>query len=790
MNKQNRGKNRQKINRQYRSERRKKRQKIDRTNSYKWLKGYNTRLRRRKLAKLILTASVILILLTAAVTLHLSTGLRLPRGTELVLIQQEDDTMLLLWPSARGANAYDVKVTDENGLIFEERVRTTQCVMPMADQGKLHIQVQPVRENTRLGNMTVREGNVFHASCELRWPQLTSFRTESEEDGNSVSFIWSGQNGNCYLLFRVDEEGYYEQISQDGRSKQTLLFGDKEDYPLPDYGETYSFVGCCGFQGSGIILCSTVSDPVLFERSDFAGEVITLEYTENGDNVYTFTWNEAKGDYYELQYRSDYVTEWTTIQQIAMDAGNTCTVRLNSGTNYRLQMVGVDKEAQRDGEYAARSPEVQLTTGRSITYATIWPQKDLTIYSDVDKKTSIGTAKAATAYCVLEETEGMFRIHTENGYGYVDSTFCMINLPDYLGELCFYDITNSYSAIFTVHGYDIPEMTGTVIPGFDEVHVEETGPDEFLVPLLYPTAQKLYVAAQDTLEDGLRLKIYEAYRPREASTYMYRTAERHLYDPLPSLSVDEIVQKIKEAAGVVTQPSETESSASNSNLEEENILEGFEPEMTPVPEEGQQQGETAEAPQEPQPAATPETEAVPEATPSLTPAPAATAQPTNTPASAERGELTYYDMMTGGQYRLGSFLARNGSTHNLGIAVDITLIDSKGNELNMQTKVHDLSYYATTDKNNESANRLRSYMTAAGFNTLVTEWWHFQDDNTRYGSGVRTFLEKGVSPEGWTKDDQGWKYRNEDGSYILGKSAEINGQSYTFDANGYAEVDW
>lgn len=785
MNKDNRRKNRQKIERRYRAERRKKRQKIDRTSSYRWLTGYNSRRGRRKLARIVLAVSAVLIVLTAAVTLHLSTGMRLPKGTELALIQQKDETMLLLWPEARGANAYDVRVTSENGTVFEGRVRATQCAMPLEEEGKLHIQVQPVRENARLGNMTVREGNTFYATCELQWPQLTSFRTESEEDGNSISFIWSGQNGNNYVLFRIDEDGNYEQIAQDGRSKQTLLFGEDGDYRLPEYGEIYTFVGSCGFKGSGVVLCSTVSEPVLLERSDFAGEVITLEYTENGDNVYTFTWNEAKGDYYELQYRSDYVTEWTAVQQIAMDAGNTCTVRLNAGTNYRLQMVGIDRDAKEAGEYAARSPEIQLTTDRSVTYATIWPQKNLTIYSDVNKKNAVGTAKAATAYCVLGETEDMFLIHTEDGYGYVDSTFCMINLPDYLGELCFYDITNSYSAVFTVHDYEIPEVTGTVIPGFEDVRVEESGPDEFLVPLLYPTAKKLYVAAQDTLEDGLRLKIYEAYRPREASTYMYRTTEKHLYDPLPTLPVETIVQRIKEAAGVKTD-AETEpeeagagpSASSSAELDMENVLEGAEP----APAQ-------AEAPE--QPADTQEQEAA--ASPTPIPAVSAAPQPTSTPqasVSAAPEGATYYSMMTGGQYRLGSFLARSGSTHNLGIAVDITLIDSKGDELHMQTKIHDLSFYATTDKNNESANRLRSYMTGAGFNTLITEWWHFQDDTTRYGKGVKTYLEQGVSPEGWTKDDHGWRYRRADGSYIVGESAVLNGESYVFDFAGYADVGW
>ena len=45
--------------------------------------------------------------------------------------------------------------------------------------------------------------------------------------------------------------------------------------------------------------------------------------------------------------------------------------------------------------------------------------------------------------------------------------------------------------------------------------------------------------------------------------------------------------------------------------------------------------------------------------------------------------------------------------------------------------MHDLSWYSAVDRNNEYANLLSSYMTEAGFHILVSEWWHFQDNETR-----------------------------------------------------------
>lgn len=81
---------------------------------------------------------------------------------------------------------------------------------------------------------------------------------------------------------------------------------------------------------------------------------------------------------------------------------------------------------------------------------------------------------------------------------------------------------------------------------------------------------------------------------------------------------------------------------------------------------------------------------------------------------------------------------KGGGLHNYGLAVDITIVDSQGNELPMGTPVDHLGPEANIDRETqmvaactisetERQNRLllRRVMTAAGFKPLRTEWWHF-----------------------------------------------------------------
>ena len=100
--------------------------------------------------------------------------------------------------------------------------------------------------------------------------------------------------------------------------------------------------------------------------------------------------------------------------------------------------------------------------------------------------------------------------------------------------------------------------------------------------------------------------------------------------------------------------------------------------------------------------------------------------------------------------------------------------------------MHDLSWYSAMLRNNDNANLLKDYLVPAGFATIGSEWWHFQDNETR--KAVRPMsVREGVSVEGWKRDDRGWRYRHADGSYQCNSLNVIDGVTYTFDADGYAE---
>jgi D-alanyl-D-alanine dipeptidase len=73
-----------------------------------------------------------------------------------------------------------------------------------------------------------------------------------------------------------------------------------------------------------------------------------------------------------------------------------------------------------------------------------------------------------------------------------------------------------------------------------------------------------------------------------------------------------------------------------------------------------------------------------------------------------------------------------GGPHNRGVALDLTLIDAAGRELDMGTgfdAITPLSHHGRTDVSPDAQrNRfiLLGLMTAAGFDFYINEWWHYQ----------------------------------------------------------------
>ena len=697
---------------------------------------------------------------------------------ELILCAEENGKFLLTWPAPAGEAASRVSIRPEGGEEYQALDETTGNTAELDGsllEAPFQLRVQAVVKGKNLLGMEreLLSSNSIEASVtppSVMYPEL-----ESAVD-NPGELLLSWRSGGSYELCAVEGREYRILQEVSGESA-TLAFGGDGGLELPGYDAPLTLTLRAVRRGEGYVLYGPYAPPVTVAREDLLGSTLSLECQELDGRSYVLRWNETKGDYYEVREWSAAAHAWETLARVERtDALRYETGLLRSGSDHRYQIAVIGG----DPEEPVEPVEVSFRAGISPLYATVWPVIDLTLYEDAAMQKSLTTVPAGTALCVLEEGADCFRVRYKDRYGCVDSRFCMINLPEYVGDFCAYSITNSYSSIFMVHDYPIESITGQVVQGFEGIRTAEDG---FLVPYLYPCAKKLLTAAQAAERDGYRLRIYEAFRPNEATRFLYDTTLAQLDYPLPELD--------EEGNYVFYVPPEPDPGAEP----DAGTLPGGGDDAPPPPEDEPAAPALPED-GEPDPDAPPETagDAAPPEVPSDEPAdpqlPESEGGLQEEPQPEPEDEFdgpTYRQIMTDGRFGISSFLAAVVSAHNRGIALDLTIEKLDGTPLEMQSAMHDLSWYSAAYLNNGNAKLLESYMTMPGVEMvgLTSEWWHFQDNDTREAIGLSAYLYKGVTAEGWKHDGTGWRYRYADGRYARSTTIRVDGQQYTMDAGGY-----
>lgn len=148
-----------------------------------------------------------------------------------------------------------------------------------------------------------------------------------------------------------------------------------------------------------------------------------------------------------------------------------------------------------------------------INGATGYTSINLSLYKNLSKEETVTTLEAGTSFRILQEDEDMWYVKVNNLYGYLEYKYCMINLPDVIPSIIYYD-SNSVHSLFKSVGKDIVGITNEQL--YDSVSYNcRFGEDQFVMPVLYSMSKKIALAQQTALKDGNCLKIYQAYRPYE-----------------------------------------------------------------------------------------------------------------------------------------------------------------------------------------------------------------------------------------------------------------------------------
>ena len=464
----------------------------------------------------------------------------LPEET-LELHSREDGSLLLRWAPSETADEYYVRVSthepDPEGQrisLFSALCSLPECSLPrdLPEDIPVDLTIYTQKHYVSLGTSRTRGGDSpLSVTCYLNRPKIEDLTAYVDAGHAKVYLSWSGWQGDSYRLSLLQSDGSKTPLRTQQHVGAELQFGETGDLTIPTYGETVTFALDAQRETPGLVFYGHLTATASVVREDFLGRTLLPECGEAGENRFVLTWNETKGERYQIREVDPVSGTVRVLDEIPADGERRYeTGRLEPFSSHCFEIAALGSSVTGGSEIAAPPVRVEVRTREALRYATIWALKDTEILSEPGGGDAVGVMPAARAYCVLDEKDGWFRVGTPLFSGYVEADACMINLPDYIGDLCSYDITNSYSSRYMVHEYEIPEVTGTVVAGYEDTALSQGA---FLVPLLYPTAKRLVAAAEMMAEDGYRIRIYDSFRPNRATRSIYDLTEGIMDDPIP-----------------------------------------------------------------------------------------------------------------------------------------------------------------------------------------------------------------------------------------------------------------
>ncbi len=150
----------------------------------------------------------------------------------------------------------------------------------------------------------------------------------------------------------------------------------------------------------------------------------------------------------------------------------------------------------------------------STAYSALNNQLYLKEKPDANSK-SIILIETSEPFKILEEANNWWKIEYKNNVGYVDNTYCMINLPDYIPSIE-YNIMDAKENIYTASGVKL-SIYGKQLYKSGKVYNQRLEKEEYIVPITYSFAKKILEAQKIANQEGYNLKIYDGYRPKEVA---------------------------------------------------------------------------------------------------------------------------------------------------------------------------------------------------------------------------------------------------------------------------------
>ena len=132
----------------------------------------------------------------------------MPRGTALLLSEQDDGTLLAAWEASPSADDYALRVfahtpdaQGERACLFSAVCAQTQCVLPaeLPEDQPVDVMICARRHYSALGEERIRMGDdPVCVACYLNRPKIENLTATVDADSAVAYLSWTGWQGDAY----------------------------------------------------------------------------------------------------------------------------------------------------------------------------------------------------------------------------------------------------------------------------------------------------------------------------------------------------------------------------------------------------------------------------------------------------------------------------------------------------------------------------------------------------------------------------------------------------------------
>ena len=253
----------------------------------------------------------------------------MPDSGTFVLTQLENGTTQITWPWGVNAKYHVLEILrPQDGLRAEDTAPAEQIlhtatissgaayILPDLPAEELTIRVRsantytfPFEKNARIryGERAMEVTDVFAA------PALQKLEWTADAEAKTVDVqLALPVDGTCRMYY-VEPDGTKWQMPVVAGELVQLTFGENQQFPVPEIGDSHTFAFDVVREGEGYTYQGVESGRFSITREDLLGTKLRMGYVGEGHNVFTFFWNETKGEHYELQQYDDKTDAWVTV---------------------------------------------------------------------------------------------------------------------------------------------------------------------------------------------------------------------------------------------------------------------------------------------------------------------------------------------------------------------------------------------------------------------------------------------------------------------------------------------